>query len=65
MFKKFTLSEKSWIMYDWANSAYSAIVTAAVLPIFFKSVTKSAGISPNMADSYWGYGTSVATLLSR
>ena len=63
MFKDFTLEEKSWIMYDWANSAYSAIITASVLPIFFKSLAKSGGLSPNMADSYWGYATSAATLI--
>lgn len=63
MFKSFSLQEKSWIMYDWANSAYSAIITASVLPIFFKTVAKSAGVSPNIADSYWGYATSAATLV--
>ncbi|MCX7842101.1 MAG: MFS transporter [Clostridia bacterium] len=63
MFKGFSLQEKSWIMYDWANSAYSAIITAAVLPIFFKSVAKSAGILTNTADSWWGYATSLATLI--
>lgn len=63
MLKKFTLQEKSWIYYDWANSAYSAIITAAVLPVFFKSVAKGAGLESTLADTYWGYGTSIATLL--
>jgi len=63
MLKKFSLQEKSWIMYDWANSAYSVIVMATILPIFFKTMTKNAGISPHMADAYWGYATSAATLL--
>lgn len=63
MLKSFSLQERSWMMYDWANSAYSSIITAAVLPIFFKSMTNSAGISSNIADSYWGYGTSIATLV--
>lgn len=63
MLKNFNTQEKSWIMYDWANSAYSAVITAAVLPIFFKSISKSAGISSNIADSYWGYATSAATLI--
>jgi MFS transporter, UMF1 family len=63
MLKSFTKQEKSWIMYDWANSAYSAIITAAILPIFFKSITKSAGLSSYMADSFWGYATSAATLI--
>lgn len=63
MLKDFSLQEKSWIMYDWANSAYSVIVTTAILPIFFKTLTKEAGISPHIADAYWGYATSLATLL--
>jgi UMF1 family MFS transporter len=63
MLKDFTLREKSWMMYDWANSAYSSIITAAVLPIFYKSVSKSAGIASSTADSWWGYGVSAATLV--
>lgn len=63
MLKSFSLQEKSWILYDWANSAFTVIITASILPIFFKSLTKNAGIMPNIADSYWGYSTSIATLL--
>lgn len=63
MFKSFTKQEKSWIFYDWANSAYSAIITASVLPIFFKTMAKQAGVIPNIADSYWGYANSFATLI--
>lgn len=63
MLKNFTQEEKSWILYDWANSAYSVVITAAILPIFFKTMAKSAGISSNIADSYWGYGNSIATLI--
>jgi UMF1 family MFS transporter len=63
MFKNFSLQEKSWIMYDWANSAHSAIITASILPIFFKTVAKGAGLDSNIADSYWGYATSAATLI--
>ncbi len=63
MLKNFSNEEKSWMMYDWANSAYSSIITAAVLPIFFKSMTRAAGVSPNIADSYWGYGTAIASII--
>jgi UMF1 family MFS transporter len=34
---RFTLEEKSWMMYDWANSAHS-IVVVTILPIFFMSL---------------------------
>lgn len=63
MLKNFSKQEKSWMMYDWANSAYSSIITAAVLPIFFKSMTRAAGVSSNIADSYWGYGTAIASIM--
>lgn len=63
MFKSFTREEKSWIFYDWANSAYSVVITASILPIFFKTMAKAGGINPNMADSYWGYANSAATLI--
>ncbi len=63
MLKGFSREERSWIFYDWANSAYSAIVSASILPIFFKTVAKGAGLNTHMADSYWGYATSAATLV--
>lgn len=63
MLKQFSLEERSWMLYDWANSAYATIIMAAILPIFFKSMTTEAGISANVADSYWGYATSIATLI--
>nr|WP_106449379.1 MFS transporter [Trichococcus alkaliphilus] len=61
--KSFSLQEKSWIMYDWANSAYSIIISSVILPLFYKSITTGEGIAPNLADSYWGYATSAATLV--
>nr|WP_321292985.1 MFS transporter [uncultured Trichococcus sp.] len=63
MLKSFSLQEKSWIMYDWANSAYSVIISSVILPLFYKSITTGEGIAPNLADSYWGYATSAATLV--
>lgn len=50
-------------MYDWANSAYSIIISSSILPIFFKTMSGNAGINPNIADSYWGFATSIATLI--
>lgn len=60
MEKKFNRSERSWILYDWANSVYATIVMAAVFPIYFSNVARSAG-SPG--DVWWGYATSLATLI--
>ena len=57
---KFTLQELSWIFYDWANSSHSTIIVAAILPIYFVSVAKGAGVQ---GDYWWGIGTSLSTLV--
>ncbi len=56
---KFTKQEKSWILYDWANSVYATNIMAAIFPIYFTAVCggDTAGIQ------WWGYGTSLATLV--
>lgn len=63
MLKNFTKEEKSWIFYDWANSAFSAIVAAIILPIFFKEMAQAGGVSEVDATAYWGYATSCGTLM--
>lgn len=63
MLKGFSLEERSWMMYDWANSVYSSVVTAAVLPIYFTSLTAAAGISGAMSSVYWGYAVAAASLI--
>ncbi|MCL1886301.1 MAG: MFS transporter, partial [Dehalococcoidia bacterium] len=55
--KKYTKPEWSWIMYDWANSVYATNIMAAIFPIYF------AAIAPD-GDMWWGYGTSIATLVA-
>ncbi|MCQ2011143.1 MFS transporter [Sporolactobacillus sp. STSJ-5] len=57
---KFTKTEKSWIMYDWANSVYATIIMSAVFPIYFASIARSNGIA---GDVWWGYATSASSLL--
>ena len=37
---KVNKEEKSWILYDWANSAYSMTITSTILPIYFKLVAE-------------------------
>ncbi len=53
--------EFSWILYDWANSAYSMAVTTAILPIYFKSVA-ARGMPPSESTAFWGYANTIATL---
>lgn len=58
-----TKKERSWIFYDWANSAYSLIITTAVFPIYFKAAAKEAGVAAATSTAYWGYANSFATFL--
>lgn len=57
---RFNRAERSWIIYDWANSAYATIIMAAVFPIYFATVAAAANVP---GDVYWGYGSSAATLV--
>lgn len=54
---KFTKKEKSWILYDWANSIFATNIMAAIFPIIFVKLAGSAG------DMWWGYATSFATFV--
>lgn len=60
---KFSKKEISWIFYDWANSAYSIVITTAILPVYFKSVFQSAGGTGSVSTAYWGYTNSIATMI--
>lgn len=57
-----TKQERSWILQDWANSAYSIAITTAILPVFFKSVAAS-GMDSSLSTAYWGYGNSIESLI--
>lgn len=61
--KKLNRLEKSWAFYDWANSAYSITITTAVLPIYFKLVAESGGMSNSTSTAFWGYTISASTLI--
>ena len=54
--------EKSWILYDVANSAFIMIVTATI-PIYFRSLAEGAGVSSTAASSLWGSATSISILI--
>ncbi|MCG7345903.1 MFS transporter [Sporosarcina sp. ACRSL] len=60
---RYTKTEKSWMFYDWANSAYSIIITTAVFPIFYKSVATDAGVSLTQSTAYLGYTVAIATFI--
>ena len=68
MFKQlkgqFNKVEWSWMFQDWANSAYSLMITTAIFPIFYKSVADAAGISGADSTAYLGYTNAIATVLT-
>ncbi|WP_244865211.1 MFS transporter [Xylanibacillus composti] len=63
MMKRFTKQETSWMFYDWANSAYSIIISTAVFPLFYKAAATEAGISAANSTAYLGYTIAIATFI--
>ena len=59
---KLTVLERSWVLYDVGNSAFTLLVST-LLPIYFNALATSAGLDENMYLSYWGYAGSIATIL--
>jgi UMF1 family MFS transporter len=53
----------SWVMYDWANSAFATTVMAAILPVYYSKVA-GATLSGNKPTFYWGYTVSIALIIS-
>jgi len=52
----------SWVMYDWANSAFATTVLAGFFPVFFKKFW-SAGIDVNDSTLMLGLTNSIAGLI--
>ena len=59
-----------WAMFDWANSAFALVITAAIFPSYFATVTQ--GTTEGVIDFGWiklqntavfAYATSVAYLI--
>lgn len=53
---------RSWLMYDWANSAFVTTMVAAVLPVFYFDVA-AKGLADYQAASYWSFSQSAAMVL--
>jgi len=47
---------RSWIMYDWGNSAFATTIMAAVMPIYYVSAIGGT-------DAGWGFTQSAAALV--
>lgn len=55
--KRFTKAERSWILYDWANSIWATNIAAAIFPIYFAMNATDAG------NAIYGYMVSIANLI--
>lgn len=59
---KLSKAEKSWILYDVANSAFILLATT-ILPIVFNGIAE-AHLDSATYLAYWGYGVSAATIIT-
>jgi MFS transporter, UMF1 family len=61
--KQYRKAINSWVMYDWANSAFATTVMAAILPVYYSKVA-GATLGGNKPTFYWGYTVSIALLIT-
>ena len=59
---KFSKEEKSWILYDVGNSAFTLLI-ATIMPIYFNYLAESGGLTEVQYLAYWGYAASITTLI--
>lgn len=59
---KLTKLEKYWILYDVGNSAFILLVST-IIPIYFKNIAMSFGVSAANSTAYWSYAISISTLI--
>ena len=52
---------RAWILYDFANSIYPAVVTTAVFPLFYVNFIVADG--SGLGELWWGWAVSVSALL--
>jgi UMF1 family MFS transporter len=53
---------RAWVMYDWANSVYSLVITSAIFPVYYQAVTTG----PDGSDlvSFFGFPIANSVLYS-
>jgi len=59
---KMTASEKNWILYDVANSAFILLLTT-IMPVYYSYLAENEGISGADYLAYWGYAAAFATIM--
>jgi UMF1 family MFS transporter len=57
-----TKSQKSWLLYDVANSAFVLVIVTAIMPIFFKEIA-ARSMPAEVSTALWGYANSFSGLL--
>ena len=55
--------ERSWILYDVGNSAF-VLMVSTLIPIFFNALAEGGGLSSVEYLAYWGYATSIVTVVT-
>lgn len=60
--EKYSKKEWNWILYDGGNSAFTLLATT-IIPLYFNFLTKAANITPSLYLAYFGYASSIVTLL--
>ncbi|MGI6216116.1 MAG: MFS transporter [Coriobacteriales bacterium] len=60
---KMTKKEKSWVLYDVGNSAFTMMVST-IIPIYYNWMAGQGGVSSVDYLASWGYAISIATLIS-
>lgn len=63
MLKHFTKEERSWILYDVANSAYTLTVLTVLFPILFMNIAIEDGLSNSVATAYTQYAKSIYSII--
>jgi UMF1 family MFS transporter len=61
--KQYKRTINAWVMYDWANSAFATTVMAGFMPVYFRAMAGSAGLSEVEATSAWGYTVTIALVI--
>lgn len=60
---RLTKLERAWVLYDVGNSAF-VLMVATLIPIFFNALAAAGGLSSVEYLAYWGYATSVVTIIT-
>ncbi len=57
-----TRDERSWVLYDVANSAFVLVMVTAIMPIYYKDVI-AVGVPGAVSTANWGFANAAASLI--